>query len=607
MVHNVVEDETSRRPLLTSSVDGLPNGLPSASHSERVRSRQVTPLLFGSLVVLLLVVVCLTTVSAPSGSLLKAYHDALSAANQLAGPSFGRNYAVKRAVPTLQDPVCPTVSVDLRRLPHLAVNTTVSYLVQFRILRVYSWRELMDDRRFPFPWMQHDVQPTWTTPYSENVTATGWTVRPEDPGQWFHVLPTGLHFERVPRAIRVRPTLGTRGAMAIEDPRRDLDDLAEMRRQMRKLHNRDEIDYDDRRGPIWPLPEDDHVESTLQDGISPAGWWVFGEPHLIWQPCSAAEPPVFHDSRTASVSPFLTDSHAPQPSKLRILVFVMSTKCDMNGTIHKGTSFAELITLRHAYARIHGYGGLTACRKELKDTHATLYSKITTVMEVFTQHARFMQPAGPLSPDFKEFDYIWFSDWDTAIMNPRVRAEAFIPSHLPDHIYTDHHIGLNDGSFLFRTTPRSWRFLQHWRHESYKYQDWPWADNGSWNHLILTFLDRHPVFYQECPHDILLLKCVHLEWMEDQYNWRYHRRFSQYSVAIPAMVGFNSHVCNEHTLSWGWMMSSNYWPDRGMFAMHGKDDAKMMEYSKAGWRWEIRPEDYEANFVHDNKKPQISA
>ena len=523
-------------------------------------------------------------------------------------PFAGGNPALPAWVhPLLTVPVCPTSSVDLRSLPHLPALSSASYLHQFRITEMFSFEQLLPPAAranfasssasssswlfsssffpspsFPFAFLNTSL-PLWNL--------TRFTVHPSDAGLWFHVVPTAAGntsaFSRHPEAATPRPTPGTRRAGS-----RSLipeDDLTPL------LPN---IDWDDRRGPVWPHPALDQLPTTLSRAEGGDGsFWVFGEAHLLWQRCEEGQrEPQWRDARTATMPDWVKPEDgklpSPDPAALRFLLITISTNCAPGDRLREGAAYTSYIAMKQAYARLHGYDAITVCRRAHHNVELVQYEKINVVLDLFTRHR-------------SEYDYLLWSDWDCVIFNSSTPLTAFLPAHLPDQAFTDHHFAINDGAFLMRTSERMLRFLQVWRYESFHYGDWGWADNGSFNHLLLTFLDRPPPFHQQCtrrnegpPYPILF--CTHLEWMEDLYGFVYWHRFGQYLHGVPAVVGFNNHPRNMAMVSWGWMTSSQWQPERGMFMSHDKDERTAGQRSQQLNHWQFLQQDYIVDRIVQN-------
>ncbi|CAF2971822.1 unnamed protein product [Rotaria sp. Silwood2] len=223
-----------------------------------------------------------------------------------------------------------------------------------------------------------------------------------------------------------------------------------------------------------------------------------------------------------------------------------------------GHDFSRFTAIRTAYSKRFNYTfELNFVQRKSRRAE---YRKIEVIISYYRKYSQ-----------TDAFDYLFWMDWDTCIMNGTVSLDSFIPTSLPDIILTDHDQPINNGALFLRLrgVPRVGRFLQFWQKQS-QLADWEWTDNGAMYPSLIVYLDRDPDYNNECGHGHTL-RCFIEQLLSVKYKLPYGRRFSQYFYCIPAPLGFNNHHFDEAKL-YNWDSTTTYYPDKGMFAIHTKDE-----------------------------------
>ncbi|CAF1968152.1 unnamed protein product [Rotaria magnacalcarata] len=217
----------------------------------------------------------------------------------------------------------------------------------------------------------------------------------------------------------------------------------------------------------------------LQDFLSDSSneVWTFVDmlqhnEQRIFQPCSELHPPRQH---------MMNSKQSKQVYKpIRFLITSMST----NKTA--GASFSRYAAIRTAYSKRYNYTfELNFVQPESRRVE---YRKIDVLINYYKKYS-----------ETDEYDYVFWMDWDTCIMNGTISLDSFIPVSLPDIIMTDHDQTINNGGFFLRLRgiPRVGRFLQFWQKQS-RLADWVWTDNGAMYPSLIVYLDRDPDYNNEC-------------------------------------------------------------------------------------------------------------
>ena len=290
--------------------------------------------------------------------------------------------------------------------------------------------------------------------------------------------------------------------------------------------------------------------------------WVFvdtlqDKEQRLFQPCSQEDLPKRQMMNSRS------SRRVYQP--LRFLIVSMST------SKRAGQGYSQFAAIRAAYSQRFNY------KFELsfvgRESRPVEYRKIDVIEQYYIKYS---------STD--QFDYLFWMDWDTCIMNGTVSLDSFIPVSLPDIIMTDHDQPINNGAFFLRLrgVPRVKRFIQFWQRQSRLF-DWLWTDNGSMFPSLIVFLDRDPDYIGECGHGHTV-HCFIEKILSVAYKLPYGSRFSQYLYCIPAHMGFNNHHFSFAALN-GWAPTTAYYPNRGMFVIHDKDEYTWGNLSEAVNQW----------------------
>jgi len=139
----------------------------------------------------------------------------------------------------------------------------------------------------------------------------------------------------------------------------------------------------------------------------------------------------------------------------------------------------------YQYSKIHGYKFIFNS-KRYDYGRDLFYMKLHVLIEAVIEGLK-----------NKEYDWIFWADGDTAITNPNIKLETFLPEDNDIHFIaaSDRH-SLNAGVFLIRVD--SWSLNMLMRAVSYQYYNPKervgYSDQTSINHLLIDFKeDRHYV------------------------------------------------------------------------------------------------------------------
>lgn len=109
---------------------------------------------------------------------------------------------------------------------------------------------------------------------------------------------------------------------------------------------------------------------------------------------------------------------------------------------------------KYQYCKKHGYMFLSV-PNSLDDTRPPSWSKIKLVRRNLTA-----------------YEWIFWTDADSLIMNPGIRLESFLDTDA-DLVITDDQNGINAGQFFIRDSEASFKFLAEvWNRVEFLHHDW---------------------------------------------------------------------------------------------------------------------------------------
>lgn len=416
---------------------------------------------------------------------------------------------------------CPSSTIDVRLRPDSPVILSVDHLQPFTIVKQFTWKELFNY------WSKKKLPPL-------NFS-------------------TASQFSGFPAFLQLNASL-RHWTISPKDPGIWYLLSAHERLLPNKNHEHDYRWYGGFQKATY----------RLQDFISDSSnqIWTFVDmlqhsEQRVFQPCSESYLPkqqMMNSQRSRQIF-----------NPLRFLIVSMST------TKTVGTGFSRFAAIRTAYSKLFNYTfELNFVQHKSRRVE---YLKIDVLMKYYRKYSK-----------VNEFDYLFWMDWDTCIMNRTVTLESFIPVSLPDIIMTDHDQAINNGGFFLRLrgVPRVGRFLQFWKKQS-ELADWLWWDNGSMYPSLIVYLDRDPDYKNECGYDNTI-RCLIEQILSVKYKLPYGRRISQYLYCIPARIGFNNHHFSVGE-SYNWDPTTTYYPDKGMFVIHDKAEDSWGNLSEKmnGW------------------------
>jgi len=153
--------------------------------------------------------------------------------------------------------------------------------------------------------------------------------------------------------------------------------------------------------------------------------------------------------------------------------------------INPNSLFEHSISEFYQYSKIHGYK-LIFNSKKYDDGRDLYYTKLEVLIEAVIDGLK-----------TKEYEWIFWADGDTAILNPNIKLESFIPEDNDIHfIGTRDQNSLNAGLFMIRVNSWTLNFLM--RAMSYQYYNpdrrVSFSDQASLNNVLVQFKEeRHYV------------------------------------------------------------------------------------------------------------------
>ncbi|OUM60469.1 glycosyltransferase family 34 protein [Piromyces sp. E2] len=143
----------------------------------------------------------------------------------------------------------------------------------------------------------------------------------------------------------------------------------------------------------------------------------------------------------------------------------------------------------YQYANINNYSFFLN-NKRYDNDRSLYYMKINTIIETMIYGLK-----------TKEFDWVFWVDCDTALSNPNIKLEVFVPTDSDIHlIFAEDKNGLNAGIFLLRVHSWTLNFLM--RAKSYQYfnkeEDLYFVDQAAINNaLVAGHEERHYIIVPE--------------------------------------------------------------------------------------------------------------
>ncbi|CAF2018730.1 unnamed protein product, partial [Rotaria magnacalcarata] len=282
---------------------------------------------------------------------------------------------------------CPSSVVDIRLRPDSPVIVSADYLQPFTIVKQFTWEEL---------------DAYWTQSKLHKLNFTAALQFPDFP-----------NFETLNSSLR-------HWTISPKDP--GIWYLLSVHERLLPKQNHQ---YDNR----W-YGGFQKASYRLQDFLSDSSneVWTFVDmlqhnEQRMFQPCSELHPPRQH---------MMNSKQSKQVYKpIRFLITSMST----NKTA--GASFSRYAAIRTAYSKRYNYTfELNFVQPESRRVE---YRKIDVLINYYKKYS-----------ETDEYDYVFWMDWDTCIMNGTISLDSFIPVSFPDIIMTDHDQTINNGGFFLR-------------------------------------------------------------------------------------------------------------------------------------------------------------
>lgn len=121
---------------------------------------------------------------------------------------------------------------------------------------------------------------------------------------------------------------------------------------------------------------------------------------------------------------------------------------------------------KEAYTKRHGYDYLLS-HEAIDPTRPASWNKLRIIME-----------------HIQDYDWLWWNDTDTLIMNPEIKLESLVDPAYPIIVGSDNW-GINCGNFFVQNTPSTRDILNEWWNKDDEIEH-PWWEQRALMELLRT-------------------------------------------------------------------------------------------------------------------------